>query len=59
MVQGFNKAETAFTDTALYLATTVNVTTIDFNKWGNPERQKINEVCDVLNLLQWRRRGVI
>lgn len=60
MVQLFDEGETAFTATAAHLAPNVGSSTVmDFSKWGNPERQKINEIIRIVNLHQWRRRGAL
>jgi hypothetical protein len=53
----FDETESGYTATAGSI-TLAGGEKVDFTKWGNPERSKINAALAVANLYQWRRRGV-
>lgn len=54
----FDKTELGYTATAGNLGSLIpDEDAIDFDKWGNPERAKINSALEIANLYQWRRRG--
>jgi hypothetical protein len=54
----FDETESAFTATASNLTPSAGET-IDFTKWGNPERAAINEAAPMVNIYNYRRFGGI
>lgn len=57
MPRPFDESESAFTATAGNLVPVANTDTVNFSKWGNPERVKINDCAPMVNLYNAKRYG--